>query len=85
MQAQRAYTSVEREEIETELTKDFSEMAGEPVSVKYLNHTVFCECQSELGALRVYKTYTELGRCELKVFYNKQLSAWIVQIKSSTE
>ena len=85
MQAQKAYTSIEREEIESELTKDFSDMAGELVKVKYLNYTAFIECESELGALRIFKKYSDFGRCKIGVYYNQQLRAWIVQIKSSTE
>jgi hypothetical protein len=78
-------TKCSPEEIEIELATDLSDIAQEQVHVRYLNHTAFGYCKSELAALRIYKAYRDAGRIDLEAYYNKQLQIWMIKIKSSAE
>jgi hypothetical protein len=72
----------EKERIEKELEEYLPEIAKESVKVRFLRDTIFIQFKSELGALRVFKAYSDLKRIDIKLIYNEEFEAWMLIVPS---
>jgi hypothetical protein len=61
------------------LTREWAEIAGEPVTVEYLKGTFYCQC-SELAAYRLERKYNNRPVCE--AFFSRPRSTWMFRLET---
>lgn len=61
------------------LTREWSDIAGEPVVTEYIKGTFYCQC-TELAAYRLERKYNNRPTCE--AFFSKPRNSWMFRLET---